>query len=329
MIFRKVFIYILLLTAIFYSCEQKPLDIDPIPEEKDLTLKDVLKKPNLKVLDIGNSYTDDATALLPLIVKNSGVDLSDFVLCKMVRGGASFMDWCNVNDDIDTKSYCFRRVIGSLSISLDSENCAAGDGSLFRKVLSKVDWDVIIIHQVSTYAPYYEMWNSFAPSGYLDKFISIIRQYCPDAEIGFLLVHSYWDNYKGNKEHSSIDRWGKIALSVQQFQAEYGVRLIIPYGTAVENLRLSAANNEYDLTRDGSHCGKGLCQYVAACCYYESLLYPRNGVSCLGNAARFDASQIQTKYPAISVTDENALLAQRAAVLAYVDMFHCNSPDNN
>ena len=131
-------------------------------------------------------------------------------------------------------------------------------------------------------------------------------------------------------EKSSYERWKLICSATKSLQEEYGIDFIIPYGTAIENLRSSSLNNEYDLTRDGLHLTYGLGRYTAACCYYESLIAPRSGISVLGNAARYDASQAaSSKYPSISVTDENALIAQKAAVLATKHMFECINPEKN
>ena len=310
------------------ACKSRIADPE-MPEWDDASIEAVLKKPNLKVLDIGNSYTNDAVALLPRVVKNSGADVEDMCLYKLVRSNASFKNWCNVYADNDNQSYTFRHVVGGQSIGLSSEEATAGDGSLFRKVLTEVEWDIIIIHQVSVYAPYYEQWDGLGAGGYLDVLLSIIKMYQPKAQIGFLLVHSYWDDYKGNKEHSSLERWKKIADSAHKLRKEYGIGFIIPYGTAVENLRASSLNNEYDLTRDGVHCGLGLCQYAAACCYYESLIAPRTGVSCAGNPALIYVSKADSDFPGESVTESNALLAQKAAIMAVKDMFHCKNPEDS
>jgi hypothetical protein len=56
----------------------------------------VLKKAELRVLDIGNSYTNGATSLLPLIAKASKADLSTMCLYKCIRGGASFKNWVDI-----------------------------------------------------------------------------------------------------------------------------------------------------------------------------------------------------------------------------------------
>jgi hypothetical protein len=118
-----------------------------------------------------------------------------------------------------------------------------------------------------------------------------------------------------------------IANSVKRLCEDYDIDFVIPYGTAVQNLRSSSLNNEYDLTRDGLHCGYGLCCYTASCSYYESLIAPRSGISVLGNSARYDASFVTSEYPPVSVTDENAPIAQNAAILAVKDWYSCKNPE--
>ena len=289
----------------------------------------VLSKPTLKVLDIGNSYTTDATDLLPLITEASGADISNICIYKAVRSSASFKSWYDVYYDKDTaRKYTIKKVLGGLAANVSTGTGAKGDGSLFRKLLTDEKWDIIIIHQFSTYAPYYEQWNGTGKGGYLNELLSIIKKHQPDAVIGFYLIHSLWDHNKRNKEGSSYERWKLICSSVKKLQRDYGIDFIIPYGTAVENLRSSSLNNEYDLTRDGSHLAYGLGRYVAACCYYESLIAPYSGISVLNNTARYTADQNEkSKYPSINVTDENALMAQKAAVLATEQMFECVNPE--
>lgn len=295
-----------------------------------LAITPILEKPTLKVLDIGNSYTIDATNLLPLIAESSGSDLSNICLYRCYRGSASFKKWVDIYNDNDlTSSYTISKVLGNLPVNVQTGEGDKGDGSLFRKVLIDEKWDLIIIHQVSTYAPYYSLWKNMDDAGYIDELISIIKKHQPDAELGFLLIHSYWSDFSNNTEKSSYDRWQLIANSTKAFCEDYNVDFVVPYGTAIQNLRASSLNNEYDLTRDGFHCGFGLAQYTAACCYYESLIAPRSGISVLGNPARIDVSSQSSIYPNINVTDENASIAQMAAYLATKDMYHCYNPEIN
>ena len=61
------------------ACRSRIADPE-MPEWDDASIEAVIKKPNLKVLDIGNSYTKYATASLPTVVKNSGADVKELCL---------------------------------------------------------------------------------------------------------------------------------------------------------------------------------------------------------------------------------------------------------
>ena len=283
----------------------------------------ILGKPTLKVLDIGNSFTNDAIDLLPLIAEASGSDVSKVCLYKAIRSSGSLKNWYDVYCDKDTGyTYRVEKVFGGLNANVSTGRGAKGDGSLFRKLLTDEQWDIIIIQ------PYYGLRSDAGSGSYLKEMLSVFKEHQPNAVVGFYLVHSLWDHHAKNKEGSSYERWKLICSSTKHFQEECGIDFVIPYGTAIENLRSSSLNNEYDLTRDGLHLAYGLGRYTAACCYYESLIAPRNGISVLGNSARYDASRsASSKYPSISVTDDNALIAQKAAVMATNNMFTCSNPE--
>lgn len=289
----------------------------------------VLLKKQLRVLHIGNSYTTDVTSSLSLLVRADSLVLNDLCIYKCARGAASFKSWYDIYNDLDSVStYSVSKVIGGLPANVQIGRSQPKDGSLFRDVLSNEKWDLIIIQQRSNYAPYYETWAGDNEAGYLNELLYIIKEKQPEAKIGCLLVHSYWGDYKGNTEGSSYTRWQLIANSIMEFTKDYGIDFVIPYGTAIQNLRSSSLNNEYDLTRDGVHCGLGLAQYTAACCYYEALFGPRYGKTVLGNTARVKAPVNSNTYSKIDVTDENAYIAQMAAYLATKEYYSCLNPED-
>ena len=306
--------------------EEKPTPSVVAPKMYNPILN--LQKEQLRILDIGNSYTVDATHYLPDIVTASEIDVSDICLYTATRGGASFKNWFDIYHDKDTVSYGVSKLFGGLEANITGI-AAIGNGEKFRNTLINNEWDIIIIHQVSDYAPYFDRWEEDSNAGYLSKFIRLLRKHQPKATIGFLLVHSYWSGYGGNTEKSSLERWKLIAKSAKQLRANYGIDFIIPYGTAIQNLRASSLNNEYDLTADGTHCANGIADYTAACTYFQSLFSPRYGVSVLGNTARISVEQTET-YPSsdISVTDENAPICQKAAFLAAYNWYECINPDD-
>lgn len=183
-----------------------------------------------------------------------------------------------------------------------------------------------------TASPYYDQWITNNNNGYLNEYLQIIRKYQPKATIGFLIVHSYWSGYAGNTEKSSLKRWELIVEYAKKLRANYGIDFMIPYGTAIQNIRASSLNNEYDLTTDGTHCADGLADYTAGCCYYQALFAPRYGVNILGNSLRIPiANPDYGTYPSsnIPVTDANAPIAQRAAFLANYNWYKCVNPEDS
>ena len=281
-------------------------------------------KADLKVLDIGNSYTQDAQTYLPQIIKASGID-DDFSLYRAFRPSASFKTWVDCWNDSDNEYYSIDFCAGT-SLGGISGSGSASDGALFRKALQSVKWDIILIHQVSTYSNDYSLWEGDSAGGYLQELIRIIRVTNPQATIGYLMTHSYRGSYWANSEGSSYLRWRNIADATKQLKLEYGIDFIIPYGTAVQNLRASSLNDGYEFSEDGTHMGAGLRDYVAGCCYFESLLAPRYGVSIWGNTFRLTDLD-ESKGGRRNITDQTAIVAQKAAILATLDMWNVSDPD--
>jgi hypothetical protein len=282
-------------------------------------------KADLKVLDIGNSYTQDAQTYLPQIIKASGID-DDFSLYRAFRPSASFKTWVDCWNDSDNEYYSIDFCAGT-SLGGISGSGSASDGALFRKALQSVKWDIILIHQVSTYSNDYSLWEGNGAGGYLQELIRIIRVTNPQATIGYLMTHSYRGSYWANSEGSSYLRWRNIADATKQLKLEYGIDFIIPYGTAVQNLRASSLNDVYEFSEDGTHMGAGLGDYVAGCCYFESLLAPRYGVSIWGNTFRLTDLD-ESKGGRRNITDQTAVVAQKAAILATLDMWNVSDPDD-
>ena len=293
-------------------------------QETDSNITDLLRKPGLKILHIGNSFTFDAVSYLPLIVESTGADVSDLCIYRTMRSGGSFKSWYDTYFDNDREfEYKIEKVIGGMDASIDAGTGKAGDGALFRKALTDEQWDVIVIQPASAYSPYYDQWTGNGNGGYLDELLELIRERQPQATIGMMLVHSYASNYAGNTERSSYDRWRLIAESVKKCCAEKGIGFVIPYGTAVQNLRATTLNNDMDLTADGIHCEYVLCRYTASCCYYETVLAPRTGISVTTDRTRINKDLIASDTSMVSVDDDTAPIAHAAAIMAVADWYSC------
>ena len=282
-------------------------------------------KPDLKVMDIGNSYTQDAQTYLPNIIAAAGIS-TDFSLYRAFRPSASFKTWVDCWNDLDNENYSVDFCAGTALDGISGSGRAT-DGAVFRKALQSVRWDIILIHQVSTYSNDYSLWEGDGAGGYLQELIRIIRVTNPQATIGYLMTHSYRGSYWANLEGSSYLRWRNIADATKQLKLEYDIDFIIPYGTAVQNLRASSLNDSYEFSEDGTHMGAGLGDYVAGCCYFESLLAPRYGVCIWGNTFRLTDLD-ESKGGRRNITDQTAVVAQKAAILATLDMWNVSDPDD-
>ena len=270
-----------------------------------------------RILDIGNSYTDNYTAMLKMIAEGSGIDMERISLYKLTRSSGSFKSWSYCHADLDTQPYHFSRVLGAPVVTPDGD-ADPQDGSLMRRVLTEQPWDLIVLHQRSEYAHVYDQWAGDGDAGHLDDLLAIIHEEQPEAGIGFHIIHSYADWLTGIAGNGSLVRWQQIAESVRRLTLERDIDVVIPCGTAVESLRELPPGNPADYVSDGSHLAAGLGEYTAACTYFEAVIAPLFGVTVLGNPARYacpDGVRQGARYPeaCVDVTDGNAPVAQQLA----------------
>ena len=104
--------------------------------------------------------------------------------------------------------------------------------------------------------------------------------------------------------------------------SKYGIDIIIPSGTAVENARKTRLKTPHSLTRDGHHIAYGTGQYLLACTLYETIFKPIYKTSLPTNWARPAIPQEDkddSKYEYVDVTDETAYLCQQCAIAAIED----------
>ncbi len=282
-------------------------------------------KSSFKILDIGNSYSNQGVTYLNDLLSAAGIT-TGFSFYRMVRSSSGFNNWYNVYKGTDTSTYRVNRVAGDVIPGIDCTDISGTDNTYFINAL-KQEWDVIIIHQKSSDATSYDGWES--NGGRLNEFIQILRTYCPKAVIGTLVIHSYYRGYSGNEEGSTSGRWANIAKAVMEMRRNYGIDFIIPYGTAVENMRMTSLNDGNDFTNPendgGVHLVSGIGMYTCSCAYFEALFAPRYNVTVLGNS--FTKTDISAGTGVVQITAANALLAQKAAVLAMSDMFSLRNPE--
>lgn len=283
-----------------------------------------------RVLDIGNSFTEDCVTymsdLVDYLKNNKDLDDSKMSFSFAYRGGASYKNWFNIFHNADSSSYYIKKMFGGLEETFTG-NCGAKQGDCFRNALKNHKFNLIIIHQVSTYSGAYDGWEGTGDDGYLKEFIQLLRFYQPQATIGCLMTHASPRQMQAG-ESDTRGQWSRIAQANKTFAENYGIDIVIPAGTAVENLRISSANKgTHHLTRDNHHMADGLCRYTGTCAYWETVFAPYFGISVYNSGWTYKAVTGTYTEDTIQITKANAQIGQMCAMLACCDKYNLNNPD--
>lgn len=176
----------------------------------------------VKVMAVGNSFSQNAMRFLPSIIEASG---NRAVMKNAVIGGCDFDRHVRHAEAFEANPD-------------DPEGRPYPCGLSLKDMLTAEKWEYVTIQQVSHKAPKPE---TFQPGA--DKLIAYIRKYAPQAEI---VVHQTWayrDDYpKGGAKDfvSTEDMYAKVRASYDAFCREKGFRLI-PSGDAMEAARRDPA----------------------------------------------------------------------------------------
>lgn len=206
----------------------------------------------MKVLAIGNSFSQDATRYLHQIAKADGTDLK---IVNLYIGGCSLRTHY-INTIEDKKSYFleFNGVNTGFMISV-------------KEALISDEWDVVTIQQVSSKSPYYETYQPF-----LDFIADYIRKYSPQSKI---YIHQTWAYEQGSKRLCEELGYGDYTQMLKDVENAYNKAAkaikadgIIPSGQVFHNLLISGITK---IHRDTFHASLGLGRYALALVWYEKL----------------------------------------------------------
>lgn len=190
----------------------------------------------MKILSIGNSFSQDSTALLQL--------LTDKITARNLYIGGCSLDMHAANIENDAAKYELQENGEKM------QNALVG----VKEALISDKWDYITVQQVSGRSGVYE---SFYP--YLGELLDYVRKYS-DAEI---VLHETW-SYEIGSGHPDFAIYNSdreqmaqaIKETYEKVSAKENLR-IIRVGEAVQNLRAKPSfdykNGGLSLTRDGFH----------------------------------------------------------------------------
>lgn len=225
-----------------------PLDTKAAPEK------------SLKVLAIGNSFSEDALRHMYQIARSAGA--SEIVLGNLYIGSCNLnTHWTNAKNNVAGYEYQ-KNSNGSWSTT---------KGQTMESGLKDENWDFIVLQQVSGLSGVESTYNSD-----LTNLIAYVnsKKTNPEAKLAWHMTWAYqsdsnhWDfwRYEGNQ----MTMYNAIVSTVQnKVVTNQDIDIIIPSGTAIQNLRTSTIGDT--LTRDGYHLSYYLGRYVAGLTWLKAL----------------------------------------------------------
>ncbi len=236
----------------------------PLPQNPD----------TLRILGIGNSFTDDGMMYIPELLEAAGIH--NVVLGRLYIGGCSLERHCNEYEN-GLHNYKYYKSTGNRWVTVSRE---AGllDG------LCDEDWDIIVLQQQSSKAGNYE---TFQP--WLDRLTETIRWHCGNAAASIVWQHTWaYATTSDNKGFPKFDNdqmlmYNSLNAAVKEMMEKTSISIIIPTCTAIQNMRAGDFCDPLELTRDGYHLSHTAGRYTAACTWFQAIIAPCLRTSLAGN----------------------------------------------
>lgn len=205
----------------------------------------------MKILAIGNSFSQDATRYLAGIAKTMPVKMK---VVNLYIGGCSLRTHY-INMLEDRKNYM-----------MEFGGEATGFYVSIKDALISDAWDVITLQQVSGASVSYE---SYQP--YLNALAEYIRKYCPHTK---LYIHQTWAYEEGSQRlcvekgyAKEADMLADAVKSYDMAAADIGAYGIIPSGKVMYALHQRIPS----VHRDTFHASFGAGRFALALNWYKSL----------------------------------------------------------
>lgn len=281
---------------------------------------------SLKVLVMGNSFSQDSFGYAPFIVKaiQEKVDLTIGICviggCKMVQHCANFTNQAQTLDgtSYSPTNYAYFEYVNGANAWSNSVSKSASE------VLALHDWDVVTFQQngydnYRDYATYYEPFCN-------KTFKALNAMVAKPVKIGWLLTHGSYVWTRAD----ALRHWEGSRTNSQKVMNETSASIIFPYGTAIENLRTTSITTSYKdaLLADDAHLQEGISTLCAGYSIAISLLklLDYNAVGIWGEQTRPTLEWLNARnIPGMNfaqsgvvegITEDNCRLAQAAAIKA-------------
>lgn len=239
----------------------------------------------MKILSIGNSFSQDAQSYLHRIANHDGVNLKTVNL--YIGGCTLRQHYINMLEDNANYDFEFNGENTGIKVSI-------------RQALASDNWDFITLQQASGYSVKYE---TFSP--YIEALAKFVRKYCPHAKI---LIHQTWayeagsDKLKGLSDFSTPEEMmGSVRETYAKAAKEINADGIIPCGEAM--LKATQMGIE-KVHRDTFHASFGVGRYLLALCWYKTL----TGADISNNTFNDLRAEVSEREREIAINAVNSII---------------------
>lgn len=204
----------------------------------------------MKILSIGNSFSQDAQRYLHELAKAEGVDIQTQ---NLYIGGCSLeTHYQNMKGDL-------------MEYELERNGRGTTEKTSIRIALESEDWDVITVQQASHFS-----WNFETYLPYIVELVEYVRALCPKVKI---YIHETWPYENGSERLNSVnfntsaEMYAALKKCYEQAFALVKADGIIRCGTAI----MEAINRGLTIHKDTFHAGVGAGRYMLALVWYKTL----------------------------------------------------------
>lgn len=218
----------------------------------------------MKVLAIGNSFSNDATYYLHQILEAAGVD--SYIVNLYIGGCPLERHWKNIEEDLADYNHWVNGAKTERMVSI-------------REMLEEEKWDIIVTQQVSGNSGWKDTYEPF-----LGNMLKYLKEKQPQAKIYF---HQTWA-YENSSTHSSFARYNRNQQEMYErlkdayavMAEKYNLPLILS-GDLIQKVRQLPwfASGEKCICRDGFHMHFIYGRYATACAWAKKIF----GITVTGN----------------------------------------------
>ena len=206
----------------------------------------------MKILAIGNSFSQDATRYLREIAKSSG---DSFKAINLYIGACPLRKhYLHILEDKELHE-----------IQVNGEG--TGFYTSIQTALASDRWDVVTVQQASNESPFFE---KYVP--YLDLVKDTIKLYSPESKI---YVHETWAYHNDSPRLESMgfksgaEMFEKVEDAYNKMAEYIKADGIIPSGKLIQKLWDAGITNTH---RDNHHISLGVSRYATALLWYGMLV---------------------------------------------------------